>query len=344
MSSVHLESLEDLREKHSRNRYKRSCAVVALFTGVAILGILFIRAFLHYQASYIDPSGGPGALETSLAVRPDYPVSHFLYDRRTFRWFIGLTANTAITGLAIFGLYTACVSVTAGLGAAACGAAAVGVVGAAIGLISSSQGGQIATTDLELGNVEDVDYVQNGSKRDEDKDEHISHLLRNVLGQDYKFEGHITLADERHAHLVALNGGRPLPVNSFTSPKGTRFHHSMVFDTKRNGLYHRFGFAPAGNDTTVSKRQGSAEPSNEYFSSGGLDLFDCAANDNTQDLLTSGDASNMESLIQCNDPNFGNAKELLIQVYDAVSGLGVRSVSNFANDQCRPWKALSAQA
>jgi hypothetical protein len=182
----------------------------------------------------IDPPGGLGALETSLAVRPEYPVSTFLYDRRSFRWFIGITANIVASGFAIYGLAAACTVVTGGATVVACLAGAVGVVGAVYGLISASSSGQVVTHDLELGDMNEVAYVNsfggNGRRsigeRDQVMDDEIKQLLRKALGQDYTFEGHIPVDDKRHLHLIAANEGRPVPVHSFTSSAGIRFHQS----------------------------------------------------------------------------------------------------------------------
>jgi hypothetical protein len=309
-------------------------ALVALFAGTAILSVAFICGFLKHQPLGIDPPGGLGALETSLAVRPEYPVSTFLYDRRSFRWFIGMAANFAASGFAIYGLAGACTVVTGGATATLCLAGAVGVVGAVFGLIQlgTSSSGGVATNDLELGQMNEVAYVNsfggNGRRsigeRAQVKDDETKQLLRKALGQDYTFEGHIPVDDKRHAHLIAANDGRPVPVHSFTSSAGIRFHHSVVFDKKKNGFHHRFGFIPAAKTASLRRRQAAgteAESSNEYFSAGGLDAFDCAATPSSDDHLNAGDASDMTNLIGCNVNNFLNATQLSIQVYDSVSRL-----------------------
>ena len=243
-----------------------------------------------------------------------------------------MTANSAGTGLAIFGLYAACVSITAALGAAGCAAAATAAVAATIGLVDAVRSGQ-TTSDIELGPDPDEDYWHIGSRAlisvEDQHDDGSTHplygLLAGVLGSDYKFEGYADPAHERHAHLTTLNGGKPVRVHSFTSGAGTRFHHPMVFDKGRNGLFHRFGFAPAENDTATSKRQIVA-PTNEYFTSGGLDLFDCAGGDGSPDHLNLGDAGAMEAQIQCNSPFFALAGLLEIQVYDMVSSVSCDDV------------------
>jgi hypothetical protein len=44
MSSIQLESLVDLREKHRRDKHKKALAVAALFTGTAILSVVLSAA------------------------------------------------------------------------------------------------------------------------------------------------------------------------------------------------------------------------------------------------------------------------------------------------------------
>lgn len=327
MSSFQLESLVDIRDKHGHTRYRRSIALAAFAVGSLMLGVLLLGGLSYHeqlpQILGIDPPGGLAARETSIALRPDYAVSTFLYERRTFKWYAGWAILSIASGLAIKSLVSACIVATGGVGAIPCTVAAVGGAALVAGIFLPPGGGGttsdgVTTHDVELGDMDQFDYVTNGSKRDEDEWSHIYQLLRGSLGEDYQYVGHINGTHESHADLVARNGGKPVAVYSFTSSAGTRFHHSLITDSANGGVFHRFGFNTMDN-TAASKRATEVEATNEHFSSGGLDVFACATS--SKDHLVTSDSSQMESELQCNFSNdsIEAAKEIEVQVYDAVS-------------------------
>lgn len=316
MGYAQLESLDDLRDKHGHKRHKRSITLAALAVGMLILGVLLLGGISYHQQLPhllgIDPPGGLVARETSIALRPDYA------------WYAGWTIFAIASGAAIKALVTACIGATAGAGTVPCVIAGVSAAALVAGLAlppggGGETGGGVITHDVELGDMNEFDYVTNGSKRDEDEWSHIQQLLRGTLGEDYQYVAHVNGSHEHHADLIARNGGKPVAVYSFTSSAGTRFHHSFIHDSANGGVFHRFGFNTMDN-TAASKRATEVEATQEHFKSGGIDVFACAQG--SEDHLVAADASQMEAELKCNfsDESIENAKEIGTQVYDAVSG------------------------
>lgn len=301
-SSIQLESLVDRRQGSVVNgRYARLIVIVAVLIGIALLGTVFFSGLLHYSSL----SSGHSPMPTSLQLRPDYPVSTFLY-KRDFLWNITVATSIIAGAVAIAGLAPACIAVTGGLMAWGCVAAAIGVVGTVLGAFQSAVSNRVAKHRLHLSNLDKVymDYVDK-SARDINP---AQQFLDSVFGYDYRFEGNITHEDEHNRHLVERNGG-PVPVFSFTAPNGLSFHHVMI--EGENTMFHRFGF-PSSKGTT--KRQ--SFPSNEYFKSGGLDVLDCAVSAGKMDHLVMSDHNQMEDEIKCAIPNLGKETEIAIQILD----------------------------
>ncbi|WPG97888.1 Hypothetical protein R9X50_00067000 [Acrodontium crateriforme] len=314
MSYIRLESL-DSHHKHALRNYRRSFAPLAILAGTTILGLLLLRGVLHFQGFSIAP---PTA--TDIAIRPDFPVSTFIYKRGAFSWFIGVALAVGGGGLAFTGVGLSCVAVTGATLIAGC---VVAAVAAAITVASTLQG---ANTNRQLRLAQQamiyMDYADKSAKArrtidlvDEHKD-----FIHSVFGSasNYQYAGHITEADKNNNRLVAKNNGEHLPVFSFTTKHGINFHHVIIHDSASGGRFHRFGF---NNSPQNSKRQSTVSEGSteEYFTSGGIDILDCAAADTNYLNDNDTDNDNMQSELQCAAPNLENGTEIAVQVYDATT-------------------------
>lgn len=167
-----------------------------------------------------------------------------------------------------------------------------------------------------------MDYADKSAKRTIDPvpiDEYKA-VVNKVFGSNsnYQFAGHITDADKNNGKLLAKNGGEPVPVFSFTTPQGIPLHHVMIEDKATGKNFHRFGFnnVPKNTKRQSTTDEGSTE---EYFTSEGIDIMDCYADDTNHLTDNDTDNDNMQSELQCAAPNLVNGTEIAIQVYDATT-------------------------
>ena len=315
MSYIQLESL-DLQHKHAFRNYRRSLVPLAILAGTTLLGLILIKGVLDFQGLSIAPP-----MTTSISIRPDFPVSTYIYERGAFSWFIGVALAVGGGGLAFTGVGLSCVAVTGATLIAGCVVAAV----AAAVTVASTLQSAVTSRQLRLAQQAMVymDYADKSAKRTIDPvDDHFDHkaFIHSVFGSrsNYTFAGHITEADKNNGHLVAKNNGSHVPVFSFTTPQGTQFHHIIIEDSETGGKFHRFGFNNAAQHTKRASTD-SVGSTEEYFSSGGIDILDCGAGDSNHLNDNDTDNNNMQSELQCAAPNLMNATEIAVQVYDATT-------------------------
>ncbi|KAI5359946.1 hypothetical protein Slin15195_G118070 [Septoria linicola] len=312
MSSIQIESL-DVQHKHAFRDYRRILAPVAVLAGTTLLGLIVLSGVFHLQGLTIA-----SPLSTAVLIRPEYPVSTFIYERGAFSWFIGVALAVGGGGLAFTGVGLSCVAVTGATLIAGCVVAAVAAaITVASTLQSAAQSRQLRLAQQAMVYM---DYADKSAKRSTDLVDEHRDFIHSVFGSgsNYQSAGHITPADKNNGHLVAKNNGSHVPVFSFTTPQGTQFHHIMIEDGESGGKFHRFG---SNNATQHTKRAstdsiGSIE---EYFTSGGIDVLDCGAGASNHLNDNDTDNDNMQSELQCAAPNLENASEIAVQVYDATT-------------------------
>ncbi len=314
MAHVQIESLVDLRQKNVLfHRYRGTIALATVLVGTTILGMFFISGLSHNTPLLsIEPP-----MRTAISVRPDFPVSTYLENRGAFSWFIGVAATVLTVGLAFAALGPGCVAVTAGIAIAGCAMAAVS---AALAIVGSIQAG-MTTRKLSIAQSSMVymDYVDKSSKRstiDPPSSElEFDHdqFLNSVFGSDYTFAGMITKNSTHNRHLVERNNGTDLPVFSFTTPQGIKLHHVFIDNQEEGTRFHRFGFQ---SGASTGKRQAVAD-TDEYFTSGGIDALDCAADDTN--TLNINDQDQMQTELLCAVPDFNSTGEIAVQIYDATT-------------------------
>lgn len=312
MSYIQLESL-DIERKHAFRNYRRSIVPLAILAGTTVLGLILLREVLHFQGLSIAPP-----MSTDISIRPEFPVSTYLYERGAFSWFVGVALAVGGGGLAFTGVGLSCLIVTGGTAIAGCVVAAV----AAAVTVASTLQSAAQSRQLRLAQQADIykDWADKSAKRTIDPVDDHRDFIHSVFGSrsNYTFAGHITEADKNNGHLVAKNNGSHVPVFSFTTPQGTKFHHIMIEDAESGGKFHRFGF---NNATQHAKRAStdSVGSTEEYFSSGGIDILDCGAGDSNHLNDNDTDNNNMQSELQCAAPNLVNGTEIAVQVYDATT-------------------------
>lgn len=310
MHFVQLESLIDLRRKNGHSRYLRSLAFAALLVGTALVCTLFIGGVIRYQTL---PAVAP--LGTSIQVRPDYPVSSFVYERGVFKWFLAIGIAVGL-GAGFAALGPSCVA-AGPLEVSGCVLGAVAGVSALVGTIRNALKDRVQEKRYHVAKstMLFMDYVDKSSKREIDP---AQEFLDNVFGSTYRFAGNITKDDEFNAHLVERNKGENVPVFSFTSPYGIQFHHVMIYNEDDGAMFHRLGFNDAKPE--LDRREESYGTIQAYFTSGGLDLEDCSTDNGNDQYLTESDHIQMAQSLQCADPNFSSNSELALQIYDQTTG------------------------
>ncbi|KAH9826867.1 hypothetical protein Tdes44962_MAKER03254 [Teratosphaeria destructans] len=159
--------------------------------------------------------------------------------------------------------------------------------------------------------------VDRSSKREISPVEQFFSELYGV--DDYRFESRITEDDEFNRHLLEQNNGEHVPVFSFTSPHGIRFHPATVYNETDGSSFHRFGLpaqAPIGRRAKIYAEYKDSE----YFKSGGIDALDPNdINDGNDQYLNTGDYSKMQSELYCADSDLTSKGEFAVQVYDATT-------------------------
>jgi hypothetical protein len=161
-------------------------------------------------------------------------------------------------------------------------------------------------------------------------------LHTNFPGRNYSVHGHITRNSTMNGHLLPSNVTH-WPVFSFVNHRGYPMHH-LIVPKSDGGLYHRIGFAPASNSSSLARRD---DPyyNEEYFSSGALDLDGCS-NADTSDYFstessTTTDFDEAESQIECYVNANGGLSGVTgfeFQLYDATAEGTIGSGSISAAD------------
>ncbi|KXL51503.1 hypothetical protein M433DRAFT_484712 [Acidomyces richmondensis BFW] len=233
MSFIQLESQIQPHCKDEQNRKRRSLTFAACLIGAALTCTLLVAGASHHPGL---PLVAPR--DTALQLRPDYPVSAYVYERGFFRWCIG-TAIIAGAGAAFASYGPACVSA----GPIAIGGCVLAAI-ASIGVVAALQNSHQQKTELKLLKqsmvyMEPVD--RSTVKREVNSTEQFLSKYYGVA--DYRYEGRITEADEFNKLLVDRNEGKHVPVFSFTTPQGIRLHHAAVYNDTDGSVFHRFGFA-----------------------------------------------------------------------------------------------------
>jgi hypothetical protein len=311
MSSLHLPpSWIQLDPKYKAINYRRVFLLAGCMIGTALISTLLVTATsFHPAGSALAPR------QTSLQVRAEYPVSTYVYERGFFAWFIGIAGSVAVTSaIAFSSLGPACV-IAGPITVGACVVGAIGAVAAAAAIASSLT----RTSELKLMRQSMV-YMEAVDKSSKREISHVEHFFSELYGvDDYRFEGSITGADKFNSHLVERNNGEAVPVFSFTSPQGIRFHHAIVYNDD-GSAFHRFGFPPAPASRIKRTTIYAEYDDNVYFKSGGIDALKSGDIHNGNDqYLTSGDFDKMAKELQCADSNVASFGELGVQVYDATT-------------------------
>lgn len=321
--------------KNAASRRKRPLLLAALIVGTTL--VMLVLSVGHSTHRTLLQARSASGMETSLAVRPDYPISSFVYERGVFRWLIGTALNVLanpVSGviLAFTGVGYACSSVTGAATAFGCVFAALGAIGAVAGAWNGGLGSGAklllylaANADIQTGAYPKrglIDAKARSSTSSEDFTEEHRAILDRVFGPSYHFDSFLTKDStvEHHRELVRMNGGDDVPVFRWTTGDGIALHHAYVYNEVDGSSMHRFGMA--GNNTTPQfSKRGTVpnSPTEETFSSGGIDMRDCNGGDSNH--IEINQQVRMQYDIDCNSGASSTlaSSSLQLMIFDATT-------------------------